>query len=126
VAADSLPRIAEAASIAGQLSARGAALTGLLAGLPVAVGTGDDFSNPIGCGIASPGIVAVTLGTAEVVGEVAASPLIDPQMLVETRAFPGGNFLVGNPGWMSGGALRWFCTVFSVGSAAELCALAAA
>ena len=34
-------------SCAGPLSAQGAALTGLPAGIPVAVGTGDDFSTPL-------------------------------------------------------------------------------
>ena len=121
-----LPAIAEASSVAGRLNARGAALTGLKTGLPLAVGTGDDFSNPIGCGICAAGTVGVTLGTGEALGALATTPIIDPGMLVETHAFPGGNFYLSNPGWMSGGAVRWFQSVFSVASAAEFSELAAA
>jgi xylulokinase len=94
--------------MAGRLSATGAALIGLPAGLPVAVGTGDDFSTPLGGGIAAPGIVANVLGTAEVVGALDARPLIDADGLVETHRYVGAGFhYIENPGWVSGGALEW-------------------
>jgi xylulokinase len=47
-----LPKIGEASEVAGHLSQAGATMAGLPAGLPVAVGTGDDFSNPLGAGLA--------------------------------------------------------------------------
>src|SRR5690606_3451555 len=40
-----LPVVRDACAVAGPLTAAGAALTGLRAGTPVAVGTGDDFAN---------------------------------------------------------------------------------
>ena len=47
---------------------RARALTGLRAGTPVAVGTGDDFANPLGAGVVAPGSIVCAIGTAEVVG----------------------------------------------------------
>ncbi|MGH6927245.1 MAG: xylulokinase, partial [Dongiaceae bacterium] len=53
-----LPRLAASEAVAGLLTPAGAELLGLPAGLPVAVGTGDDFSTPLGGGVAVPGTVA--------------------------------------------------------------------
>ena len=102
-----LPEIAGDADVAGRLNEAGATLTGLPVGVPVAVGTGDDFSNLLGCGISRPGTVGVSLGTAETIGVLSAQSVFDPQLLVETHGFPGGLFHLGNPGWLSGGAVRW-------------------
>ena len=120
-----LPAIGNATDIAGTLTSAGAEFTGLRAGTPVVVGTGDDFSNLIGCGITAPGTVGITLGTAESVGMVVSDIVIDPAALVETRAFPGGAYHLGNPGWLSGGAVRWFCSTFNIASDAAFSALAA-
>ena len=114
VAAEELPALAEAAAPAGPLTAAGARLTGLRAGIPVAVGTGDDFANLLGVGVTAPGHVVCTLGTAEVVGALADTAVIDRDGLVETHPFPGGGFLVENPGWLSGGALEWFVQTFGL------------
>lgn len=119
-----LPAIAPAASVAGTLTRAGATLTGLRPGLPVAVGTGDDFSNPLGSGIAAPGVVAVTLGTGEAISALAAQPLRDPGRLVETHVYPTGHHHIGNPGWLSGGAITWFLDTFSVADAAAFSRLA--
>lgn len=120
-----LPSLAGESDIAGTLTARGAELTGLLAGIPVAVGTGDDFSNLLGSGIGAPGIVSVSLGTAEAVGALHNEVVIDPDMLVETHAFPGGGYHLGNPGWLSGGAVRWAAELLRVDGDAAFSALAA-
>jgi xylulokinase len=111
-----LPELAEADSLAGSLSARGAELTGLPAGIPVAVGTGDDFSTPLGAGLLAPGQLAVVLGTGEVVGAVHPSLVIDESGLVETHAYPGGRYFLENPGWLSGGAVAWLCGLLSLDS----------
>lgn len=109
-----LPEIDEATTAAGLLSSFGAELTGLPAGIPVAVGTGDDFANAIGGGIVEPGIVSCSLGTAEVVGAVHRSVKIDTGGLVETHGYTGGTYFISNPGWLSGGAVTWFLSTFSV------------
>lgn len=121
-----LPTIADAHSIAGGLSARGAALTGLPAGIPVAVGTGDDFATPLGAGVIGPGLAICAIGTAEVVGALAVTPVFDraPEPMVETHAYPTGACFVENPGWLSGGAVRWATRMLGLSSDAELDALA--
>ncbi len=118
-----LPRLALATDVAGALHERGAALTGLPVGLPVAVGTGDDFANVLGAGLVAPGPVACVLGTAEVVAAVAPRAAIDPALLVETHPYPAGGWLVENPGWLAGGAIPWLCELCGIDDAAALDAL---
>jgi xylulokinase len=120
----SLPEIASADSVAGRLTAAGSELTGLPVGIPVAVGTGDDFANAIGTGVVSPGVVSCCLGTAEVVGAISPALIRDGEGLLQTHGFLRGSYLIGNPGWSAGGALSWFCRTFSVESADALSALA--
>jgi len=120
-----LPSIAEAESRAGTLNQRGAALTGLPVGVPVAVGTGDDFATPLGAGFNRPGRVAVVLGTGEVVGGLHPTALRDESGLLETHAYPGGAFFIENPGWLSGGAVAWISQLLNIPDLATLNALAA-
>lgn len=125
-----LPEVAPAGSLAGALDERGARLTGLPRGLAVAVGTGDDFTSALGAGLVRPGRVMVTLGTAEVVGALHARPVVDRfaaahAPIVETHAYPTGDFFVENPGWTCGGALTWARRLLGIASDAELDALAA-
>jgi xylulokinase len=121
-----LPVIAGAGDRAGRLTQAGVELAGLPAGIPVAIGTGDDFSNMLGAGLVAPGRVGVGLGTGEVVGALHPAPLIDSEDMVETHAYPGGGYFIENPGWLSGGAVAWLVGVLGVKNAAELDALAAA
>lgn len=102
-----LPEIAQAETCAGYLTEHGGALTGLPAGIPVAVGTGDDFSMPLGGGIMAPGRVAISIGTGEVIGALHPTALRDEASLLETHAYPGGQFYIENPGWLSGGSMVW-------------------
>lgn len=121
---DSLPGIADAESCAGNLSRDGAALCGLPAGIAVAVGTGDDFTTPLGAGIAQPGKMTCVLGTAEVVGALHPHPVIDKTGLLETHAYGGGHYFIENPGWLSGGTLTWLRDLLKLKDFAELDALA--
>jgi len=120
-----LPELGEDTEMAGYITDAGAELSGLPPGLPVAIGTGDDFSNLIGASVTLPGTIGVSLGTAETVGALATSPIIDPQMLVETHAFPGGLYHLGNPGWLSGGAVRWAQVLLAIDNDTAFSALAA-
>ena len=120
-----LPAIAEASELAGRLTPDGAALCGLPEGLAVAVGTGDDFSSPLGAGLVAPGRVACVLGTAEVVGALDGAAKIDARGLVETHCYAAGTFFIENPGWLSGGALTWLRQVLRLADFAELDSLAA-
>jgi xylulokinase len=127
VTADELPAIRGTCELAGTLTARGAQLTGLPVGTPVAVGTGDDFATPLGAGIVAPGPVVCAIGTAEVVGAVAATAILDrsSEPMVETHAYPTGACFVENPGWLSGGAVRWAVRLLGLADDAELDAVAA-
>tara|TARA_R110002096_G_scaffold436038_2_gene665828 strand:- start:94337 stop:95779 length:1443 start_codon:yes stop_codon:yes gene_type:complete len=119
-----LPAIADAESRAGVLSAEGAKLCGLPMGTPLAVGTGDDFSTILGAGLSAPGPMLCGLGTAEVVGTMSMALCIDTLGLVETHEFLQG-YYVQNPGWQSGGALRWIRTILNIDSDETLDLLAA-
>jgi xylulokinase len=120
-----LPTPAAAEQCAGGLSRIGAELTGLKQGIPVAVGTGDDFATPLGGGLCIPGKVAVVLGTGEVVGALHPLALRDEQGLLETHAYPGGAFFIENPGWLSGGAVTWITDLLGGLDNAQFEALAA-
>jgi xylulokinase len=131
-----LPRLAPACAVAGGLTADGARLTGLRVGTPVAVGTGDDFAAPLGAGVIAPGPIVCVIGTAEVVGTIAATPILDraDAPMVETHVFPSlgptvrpadTQFFLENPGWLAGGAVRWAARMLGVASDRELDALAA-
>jgi xylulokinase len=119
-----LPELADASDPAGEVTTAGAELSGLRPGTPVAVGTGDDFANAIGAGVTRPGTVLCCVGTAEVVGAVHDQTVVDEDSLVETHAFPGGRYFVENPGWLSGGAMRWVRDLLGVGDWSALDALA--
>jgi xylulokinase len=67
----------------------------------------------------------VSLGTAETVGALATWAIIDPATLVETHAFPGGTFHLGNPGWLCGGSVRWAAGLLGIGLDGAFSALAA-
>ena len=113
IARQKLPAIAPASRPAGMLSPAGAYLTGLRAGIPVAVGTGDDFATPLGAGLVGPGAMACVMGTGEVVGALSDEAVVDrggargAQPLVETHCYANACFFVENPGWLSGGAMAW-------------------
>src|SRR6266545_4800325 len=115
-----LPLLAEAGEAAGALSPSGAALCGLPAGIPVAVGTGDDFAAPLGAGVASPGVVVCVAGTAEVVGGLCERAVIDPAGLVETHGYAAPGFFIENPGWLSGGAVAWLRALIGAADDEEL------
>jgi xylulokinase len=125
LAREELPAIAPAESLAGRLTEQGTAITGLPRGVPVAVGTGDDFATSLGGGLALPGRVAVILGTGEVVGAVHATVPCDSSCLVEMHEYPGGAYFIENPGWLSGGALAWLASLIDMSDFALMDALAA-
>lgn len=117
LAPERLPAIAAAESIAGGLTAAGAAITGLAIGTPVAVGTGDDFATPLGIGLGLDALLCA-VGTAEVVGCRGPLDVRDPDRLVETHPYPLGGGFVENPGWAAGGAIAWLGRVCGLDAAA--------
>ena len=83
--------------------------TGLDAGTLVVLGAGDEMAATLGAGVVEPGIVCDVMGTAEPVCAVVAEPAHDPTGLVELHPHADPEtWLLENPGWLSGGAYRWF------------------
>jgi xylulokinase len=82
---------------------------GLDASTQVVLGCGDDMAATLGAGVVEPGVVCDVMGTAEPVCAVVPEPVLDPDGITELHphAIPGG-WLLENPGWLSGGAYRWF------------------
>ena len=115
-----LPTIESPSARAGVLTESGALLTGLKIGTPVSVGTGDDFAAPLGAGVNSSGTMVVVSGTAEVVGAIHSTPLIDRSRLLETHIYPSGEYFIENSGWLSGGALIWLSKILNVGGIEEI------
>ncbi len=108
VTADQLGRIGESADVAGELTSRAAERLGLTTGCQVLVGTGDDHAGAIGAGVIRPGLVADITGTAEPVSTCSPSPVLDTEALLETHAHAvAGQYLIENPGFVSGGSVMW-------------------
>lgn len=111
--ADRLGRIANAQDVAGTLRPGPAAELGLTTATRVIVGTGDEHGATLGAGGIRPGVVVDITGTAEPVCVAADSPLIDTTGLVETHGHADPRvWLIENPGFVSGGAVRWYLDAF--------------
>ncbi|MEA2281501.1 MAG: xylulokinase [Solirubrobacteraceae bacterium] len=83
--------------------------TGLARETLVVLGTGDEMAATLGAGVVEPGVVCDVMGTAEPVCAVVSAPADDPTGIVELHPHADPDtWLLENPGWLSGGAYRWF------------------
>jgi xylulokinase len=116
-----LPRLYESPDVCGQISAEGAAATGLRAGTPVVAGAGDQAAGAVGMGIVTAGAVSATIGSSGVVFAATDRPALDPQGRLHTfcHAFPGGWHVMGVT-QSAGLSLRWLRDRFLPGSYDEL------
>jgi xylulokinase len=75
----------------------------------IVLGCGDEMAATLGAGVYEPGVVCDVMGTAEPVCAVVPEPVLDADGVTELHphATPAG-WLLENPGWLSGGAYRWF------------------
>jgi len=104
-----LPELAPGTHGIGRVTTAFAAATGLARDTCVVVGCGDEMAATLGAGVYSPGEVCDVVGTAEPVCAVSSAPREDSTMLVECH--PHGDpdsWLLENPGFVSGGNLRWW------------------
>ena len=115
-----LPPVHESGTVIGQVSAAAASATGLRAGTPVAIGSGDNQTGAVGAGVVEPGLALATLGTSGVIYAHADAPGLD---MPEDAEAPAGrlhtmcaaNGSSGAPGGWSltgctlsaAGALHW-------------------
>jgi xylulokinase len=109
-----LPELAAGTEAVGAVTSSFAEVTGLSPATLVAVGCGDEMAATLGAGVYSPGEVCDVVGTAEPVCAASDIPREDPTMLVECHphADPAA-WLLENPGFVSGGNLRWFRDQFA-------------
>ena len=82
----------------------------------VMIGCGDEHAACLGAGVSQPGIVGDIAGTAEPVCAASSEPAFDPTRLVETHCHADPDlWLLENPGFVSGGNVRWFRDQFAKG-----------
>jgi xylulokinase len=104
-----LAPVARADTVLGPVREWLCSATGLASSVQVVLGAGDEMAATLGAGVASPGAVCDVMGTAEPVCAVVGEPAIDRSGLVELHpAADPETWLLENPGWLSGGAYRWF------------------
>lgn len=75
----------------------------------VVLGCGDEMAATLGAGVIEPGTVCDVIGTAEPVCAVVSEPALDSTAVTELHPHASPeHWLLENPGWLSGGAYRWF------------------
>jgi xylulokinase len=106
---DRLAPVRPAHSVLGVIAPWLREATGLPAAIEVVLGAGDEMAAVLGAGVIEPGEVCDVMGTAEPVCAVIAEPASAAAPVVELHphALPD-RWLLENPGWLSGGAYRWF------------------
>ncbi len=116
-----LGTICAASEVAGPLRPAAAEMIGLTPSTRVVVGTGDEHGASLGAGAIREGIVVDISGTAEPVAVASPTPTIDETGLVETHAHADPRvWLIENPGFVSGGSVRWFQDLFGGAAFADL------
>jgi xylulokinase len=104
-----LPEVARADTVLGPVLPWLREATGLSEDTVVVLGAGDEMAATLGAGVVEPGVVCDVMGTAEPVCAVVGEPATDPTGLVELHPHADPDtWLLENPGWLSGGAYRWF------------------
>jgi xylulokinase len=114
IEATRLPELLPATQPVGTVTREFAEATGLDPGTIVAVGCGDEMAATLGAGVFEPGEVCDVVGTAEPVCAASDVPRKDPTMLVECHPHADPDaWLLENPGFVSGGNLRWWRDEFA-------------
>jgi xylulokinase len=109
ISPEMLPELAPSIEPAGPVTPAFADATGLSPDTIVVVGCGDEMAATLGAGVYAPGEVCDVVGTAEPVCAASAEPREDPTMLVECHPHADPDvWLLENPGFVSGGNLRWW------------------
>jgi xylulokinase len=109
-----LPRLGAGTEPMGPITDAFAEASGLDPSTVVAIGCGDEMAATLGAGVFEPGEVCDVVGTAEPVCAASAEPREDPTMLVECHPHADPDaWLLENPGFVSGGNLRWWRDQFA-------------
>ncbi len=101
------PRLLWPGELAGRLSDEAASETGLPAGVPVAAGTIDAWSEAFGAGVAAEGDTMLSYGTTMFIVHVAPHAVPDPRLWLTAGVAPGSRTVAA--GMATSGALTtWF------------------
>ena len=120
IAASAGPGPAEPTRSLGRVEPWLSEATGLAPDTLVVMGCGDEMAATLGAGVVEPGVVCDVLGTAEPVCAVVATPAHDPTGVAELHPHADPDtWLLENPGWLSGGAYRWFRDEFGAPESAR-------
>ncbi len=104
-----LPPVREASAVLGHPLDWFREATGIDESSQVVLGCGDEMAATLGAGVIDAGTVCDVLGTAEPVCAVTERPVYDESGVVEAHPHADPEkWLLENPGWLSGGAYRWF------------------
>jgi xylulokinase len=112
-----LPPTFEGTEITGRLTAQAAQATGLVAGIPVVGGGGDQAAAAVGTGAVQEGIISLSMGTSGVVFATMDKATIEPQGRLHAfcHAVPGKWHLMGVM-LSAAGSLRWHRDTFAPGA----------
>ena len=114
IGVEMLPELGAGTQAIGTVTAAFADASGLSPATIVAIGCGDEMAATLGAGVYAPGDVCDVVGTAEPVCAASAEPREDPTMLVECHPHADPDaWLLENPGFVSGGNLRWWRDQFA-------------
>ncbi len=107
------PPTFEGTQVTGTITKKAAEETGLIEGIPVFGGGGDQAAAAVGTGAVEEGIVSISLGTSGVVFATTNSPFIEPEGRLHAfcHAVPGKWHLMGVM-LSAAGSLRWFRDTF--------------
>ncbi len=106
---EKMGRLMSAQSIVNTLKPAIARKLGLSSSTKVVVGSGDEHGACLGAGLIRPGLVCNIMGTAEPIAAIAKEAVFDRKHLVETHAHADPRWwLIENPGFVSGGSVRWY------------------
>lgn len=116
IPAEYLPPTFEGTQITSFLSAEAARETGLVSGIPVVGGGGDQAAAAIGTGAVEEGIVSLSLGTSGVVFAATNRPAVEPEGRLHAfcHAVPGKWHFMGVM-LSAAGSLRWHRDTFAPG-----------
>ena len=101
-----MPRIAESGEVVGKVSARAAALTGLVAGTPVLAGAVDAIGGALEAGILGEGASAEMSGTSSTLLMASEAARPSPKLTYIKGAVPRHHISAG-PMSSTGAALKW-------------------
>jgi xylulokinase len=114
IGSEMLPELGAGTQTVGKVTPAFAEASGLSPDTVVAIGCGDEMAATLGAGVFAPGDVCDVVGTAEPVCAASSEPRSDPTMLVECHPHADPEaWLLENPGFVSGGNLRWWRDQFS-------------